>query len=126
MWGEKAEVLANGNVRVRSPKVVVYEAGKPSLTVSGATGEVVQTTRDFRVVGNVSAVSRHALLRTEELLWNDRDGTLTAPHEAEIRRGSSVLRGRNLTGRPSLETFRMKEVRAKLYPKDETIEPYEP
>lgn len=126
MWGEKADVLANGNVRVRAPKVLVYEEGEPSLTVTGKAGEIVQSTRDFRVIGNVNGVSKHALLRTEELLWNDRDGTLTAPNEAEIRRGASVLTGRHLTGRPSLETFTMKQIRAKLYPKDETIEPYEP
>jgi hypothetical protein len=126
MWGEKADVLANGNVRVRAPKVLVYEAGAPSLTVTGNTGEIVQSSRNFRVVGNVSGVSKHALLRTDELLWNDRDGTLTAPNLTEIRRGSSVLTGRNLTARPSLETFQMKQIRAKLYPKDETIEPYKP
>ena len=126
MWGEKADVLANGNVRVRAPKVLVYEAGEPSLTVTGNTGEIVQSSRDFRVVGNVNGVSKHALLRTDELLWNDRDDTLTAPNESEIRRGSSVLTGRNLTGRPSLETFKMKQIRATLYPEDETIEPYKP
>lgn len=126
MWGEKAEILANGNVHVRSPKVLLYESGEPSLRVTAEIAEIVPSSRDFRLLGNVAGVSKHALLRTDELLWDDRDGTLTAPNAVEIRRGSSLLTGRHLTARPSMETFRMKQIRATLYPKDESVEPYQP
>lgn len=126
MWGEKAEILANGNVQVRSPKVLLYESGEPSLQVTAERGEVVSSSRDFRLFGNVAGISRHALLRTDELLWDDRNGTLTAPNEVEIRRGSSLLTGRHLTARPNMESFRMKQIRARLYPKDERVEPYQP
>jgi len=123
MWGEQAEVLASGDVRVRNPKVLIYEKGEPALTVTAADGHIQQRTRDFRVTGSVHAVSREATLETDELRWNERDGTLIAPREARIHRGGSVLIGQSLVSTPNLRKATMTTVRGKVLPKDEKIAP---
>lgn len=125
MTGDRAEVQSNGDtVFVENPRVQLYDTGIPSVAITGSEGIIDKDTHDLTIIGSVRAVAPDGVLLTEELVWNDEDGTLSSDTDVELHRRDSVIYGSRMTGRPDLQQVHMIDVTFRLNPEDETIEPY--
>jgi LPS export ABC transporter protein LptC len=119
MAAANARILTTQKMRVRLPRVVVYDNGQPTLRLEAEEGEIDQKTYDVRLWGRVRGVARAAMLDTDELLWRDADGKLIAPGAVVMTRGRSVVRGVDMEGYPNLERVTLRGVRFRLHPQDE-------
>lgn len=111
-----------GITSVDDPMVKIFQDGKLSMTVIGQQGELTQANQNVKIFENVIAISQDGKMFTDELHWLNDQEKLYAPNESRIERGDSVMFGHQATGDPDLRVVQMKQVRAKLYPKDEKID----
>ncbi len=121
--GEVSEIRKN-IVIVQKPKVQIYEEGQVSITLTGETGQyfnVGNKKDNLYLNGEVVGVNENGTLYTEELQWQNKDGTLYSPTEVKIVRGDSTWYGTEMVANPNLETVKMSKNRFTLYPKDEEI-----
>ena len=107
---------------IQNPTVQIFQDGKWAMTITGDRGEILQSSNDIHVFENVVGKSQDGVLYTDELHWRNSDGKLYAPNESKIVRGDSTMFGREMEGDPALEVVTMKDVRSKIYPKDEKID----
>ena len=125
MTGDRAEVQSDGDtILVDGPRVLLYDTGMPTLTITGVEGIIDKDTHDLVVSWSVRAVAPDGVLLTEKLSWKEADGTLRSDTDVELRRRDSVIYGSAMTGRPDLQQVHMIDVTFRLNPEDETIEPY--
>ncbi|HIE28360.1 TPA: LPS export ABC transporter periplasmic protein LptC [Candidatus Poribacteria bacterium] len=118
-----ARYLESGRIHVEKPEVIIFQDGKEAMTITGDGGEIEQNREDFRIIGNpVKGVNEDGILYTNELYWKDEKEKLYAPGEVKIVRGDSVMFGKEMEADPKLETVILKDVRFKIYPKDEKID----
>lgn len=109
---------------VQNPIVEIYEEGKISLKITAKTGKYYPSGKnknDLFLYDNVVGKNEKGQLFTEELQWQNKDGTLYSPVEVKIVRGDSTWYGSNMVANPDLETVKMSNNRFRLYPKDEEI-----
>ena len=121
--GESSEVRRE-KVVVQNPKVQIFEEGQLSITLTSKTGQLFRIGKrkdNLYLEGEVVGVNENGTLYTEELQWQNKDGTLYSPTEVKIVRGDSTWYGTEMIANPDLETLRMSENRFTLYPKDEEI-----
>ena len=111
-----------GITYVDNPVVKIFQNGELAITVTGKQGELIQTNQNVKVFEDVIAISRDGKMFTDELHWLNDKERLYAPNESRIVRGDSIMFGHHATSNPNLKTIQMKQVRAKLYPKDEKID----
>ena len=109
-------------VVLQKPTVQIFQEGKWAITVTGDRGEIIESSNDIHIFENVVGKSQDGHLYTNELHWRDSDGKLFAPNTAKIVRGDSTMIGQELEGDPTLEVVTMKDVRSKIYPKDEKFD----
>lgn len=109
-------------VDLQKPTVQIFEDGKWTITITGDRGEIIESSNDIHIFENVVGKSQDGQLYTDELHWKDSDGKLFAPNLATIARGDSTMVGQELEGDPALEVVTMKDVRSKIYPKDEKFD----
>jgi LPS export ABC transporter protein LptC len=125
MTGTRAQISAKGDtVNVDNPRVQLYDAGRPSLTITGMFGVVDKDMHDLTITESVRAVAPDGILLTEELEWDDSEGTLESNTDVELRRRGSVIYGSSMTSLPNLQQVHFLDVTFHLDPEDETIEPY--
>ena len=125
MTGDRAEVQKAGDaLYVDNPRVLLYDTGAPSLTITGTSGTIDKLNHDLTIEGSARAVAPDGVLLTEKLSWKDADGTLSSDTDVELRRRDSVIYGSAMTGQPDLRRLRFVDVTFRLNPEDETIEPY--
>ncbi len=125
MTGTRAQVSAAGdNLNVDNPRVLLYDAGRPSLTITGLSGVVDKDTYNLTISRSVRAVAPDGVLLTEELEWDDAEGTLVSETDVELHRRGSVISGSSMTSLPNLQQVHFLDVTFRLNPEDETIEPY--
>ena len=108
-----------GITSVDNPVVKIFQNGRLAITVTGQQGELIQSNRNVKVFEDVIAISQDGKMFTAELHWLNDQEKLYAPNESRIERGDSVMFGNQAMGDPDLRIVQMKQVRAKLYPKDE-------
>lgn len=121
--GEASEMRRN-TVIVQNPKVQIYEEGQVSITLTGKTGQYFSVGKkkdNLYLNGEVVGFNENGTLYTEELQWQNKDGTLYSPTEVKIVRGDSTWYGTEMVANPDLETVKMSKNRFTLYPKDEEI-----
>ena len=121
LTGDSAQFL-DTVIQVQQPTVQIFEDGKVSMTITGDRGEIVRITNDIKVYDNVVGVSENGTLRTNELHWRNHENKLFAPNESEIVRGDSAMVGQEMEGNASLEIVTLKDVKFKLYSKDEQVD----
>ena len=109
-------------VALQKPTVQIYQDGKWEITITGDRGEIIESTNDIHIFENVVGKNRDGQLYTDELHWRDSDGKLYAPNISTIVRGDSTMIGKEMEGDPALEVVIMKDVRSKIYPKDEKFD----
>ncbi len=125
MTGDRAEVQSAGDAFfVENPRVLLYDAGAPSLTITGERGTVDKITYELTIEGSARAVAPDGVLLTDKLSWNDASGILSSDTDVELRRRDSAIYGSAMTGQPDLRRVRFVDVTFRLNPEDETIEPY--
>ncbi len=125
MSGTRAQVSSKGDtVHVDDPRVLLYDAGMPSLTITGVYGVVDKDTHNLTISESVRAVAPDGVLLTEELEWDDAEGELSSKTDVELRRRGSVIFGSSMTSLPNLQQVHFIDVTFSLDPEDETIEPY--
>ncbi|MEO2003849.1 MAG: LPS export ABC transporter periplasmic protein LptC [Candidatus Poribacteria bacterium] len=125
MTGDRAEVQSDGDtIFVDSPRVQLYDAGMPSVAITGEEGIIDKDTHNLTITRSVRAVAPDGVVLTEELVWDDEDGTLSSDTDVQLHRRDSVIYGSRMTGRPDLQQVHMIDVTFRLNPEDETIEPY--
>ncbi|MAG83594.1 LPS export ABC transporter periplasmic protein LptC [Candidatus Poribacteria bacterium] len=103
---------------VDNPVVKIFQNGRLAITVTGQQGELIQSNQNVKVFEDVIAISQDGKMFTDELHWLNDQEKLYAPNESRIERGDSVMFGNQAMGDPDLRIVQMKQVRAKLYPKD--------
>lgn len=121
--GESSEIRKEKMI-VQNPKVQIFEDGKISITLTGKTGRYFRIgpkKDNLYLYGEVVGVNENGTLYTEELHWQNKDGTLYAPTKVKIVRGDSTWHGTEMVTNPNLETVKMSNNRFKLYSKDEEI-----
>ena len=121
--GVASEMLEDKMI-VQDPKVQIYEEGKISITLTAKTGQYFRSgpqKDNLHLNIDVFGVNENGKLYTEELQWQNKDGTLYSPTEVKIVRGDSTWYGTEMVANPDLETVRMTNNRFTLYPKDEEI-----
>ena len=109
---------------VQNPVVEIYEDGKISLKITSNIGKYYpsgENKNNLYLYGNVIGINEKGKLYTEELQWQNKDGTLYSPVEVKIVRGDSTWIGTEMIANPDLETVKMSNNRFRLYPKDEEI-----
>ena len=109
-------------VALQKPTVQIFQDGKWAITITGDRGEIIESSNDIHIFENVVGTSQDGHLYTDELHWQNSDGKLFAPNLATIVRGASTMVGQELEGDPALEVVTMKDVRSKIYPKDEKFD----
>ncbi len=109
-------------VELQNPTVQLFKDGKWGITIIGDRGEIIESSNDIHIFENVVGKSQDGQLYTDELHWQDSDGKLYAPNISTIVRGDSTMVGREMEGDPALEIVIMKDVRSKIYPKDEKFD----
>ena len=109
-------------VELQNPTLQIFQDGKWAITITGDRGEIIESSNNVHIFENVVGKSQDGRLYTDELHWQDNDGKLYAPNAATIVRGDSTMVGRELEGDPTLEVITMKDVRSKIYPKDEKFD----
>ena len=109
-------------VELQKPTVQIYQDGKWEITITGDRGELIELTNDIHIFDNVVGKNPDGQLYTDELHWQDSDGKLYAPNISTIVRGDSTMVGKEMEGDPALEIVIMKDVRSKIYPKDEKFD----
>lgn len=109
-------------VELQNPTVQIFKDGKWGITIIGDRGEIIESSNDIHIFENVVGKSQDGQLYTDELHWQDNDGKLYAPNISTIVRGDSTMVGREMEGDPALEIVIMKDVRSKIYPKDEKFD----
>lgn len=109
-------------VALQNPTVQIFEDGEWAITITGDRGEIIESSNDIHIFENVVGKSPDGQLYTDELHWRDSAGKLYAPNISTIVRGDSTMIGRELEGDPALEVVIMKDVRSKIYPKDEKFD----
>ena len=109
-------------VELQNLTLQIFQDGKWAITITGDRGEIIESSNNVHIFENVVGKSQDGQLYTDELHWQDNDGKLYAPNAATIVRGDSTMVGRELEGDPTLEVVTMKDVRSKIYPKDEKFD----
>lgn len=109
-------------VTLQKPTVQIFQDGKWAITITGKRGQIIESSNDIHIFEDVVGKSQDGNLYTDELHWQDSDGKLFAPNLATIARGDSTMVGQELEGDPALEVVTMKDVRSKIYPKDEKFD----
>ncbi len=118
---DKAEFLKEITY-LQNPTVQIFQDGKLAITITGDHGEIIQSSNDVHVLENVVGKSQDGHLYTDELHWRNSDGKLYTPNASKIVRGDSTMIGQEMEGDPALEVVIMKDVRSKIYPKDEKFD----
>ena len=121
LTGDSA-VFLDTVIQVQQPTVQIFEDGQVSMTITGDRGEIVRITNDIKVYDNVVGLSENGKLYTNELHWRNFENKLYAPNESEIVRGDSAMVGQEMEGNASLEIVTLKDVKFKLYSKDEQVD----
>ena len=109
-------------VELQNPTVQIFQDGKWTTTITGDHGEIIESSNDIHIFENVVGKSQDGQLYTDELHWQDSDGKLYAPNTSTIVRGDSTIVGREMEADPTLEVVTMKNVKSKIYPKDEKFD----
>ena len=109
-------------MELQNPTLQIFQDGRWAITITGDHGELIESSNNVHIFENVVGKSQDGQLYTDELHWHDNDGKLYAPNTATIVRGDSTMVGRELEGDPTLEVVEMKNVRSKIYPKDEKFD----
>lgn len=122
--GELAEIHEKNRIVVHQPQLTLYEEGEAVCVVTGDMGDLDEKSGDMKIHGNVRAVSDDGEMFSDQLLWNEEDGTLVSPEDVELRRGDSTVWAKSMESDPNLSKVKLLDATFQLRAKDETIEPY--
>lgn len=122
--GELAEIHEKNRIVVHQPQLTLYDEGEAVCVVTGDMGDLDEKSGDMKIHGNVRAVSDDGEMFSDQLLWNEEDGTLVSPEDVELRRGDSTVWAKSMESDPNLSKVKLLDATFQLRAKDETIEPY--
>ena len=122
--GKQAEIRGKNRIVVHQPQLTLYEEGKTVCVVTGDTGNLDKSSHSMKIHGNVRAVSNDGEMFSDQLLWNEEDGTLISPGDVELRRGDSTVWAKSMVSEPNLSKVELLNATFQLRAKDEKIEPY--
>ena len=90
-----AQIFEHDNMaRAQDIKIVYWRQGKIASTLTARRGFVNTVTQDMRAEQQVVMVSEEgAVLRTEKLHWNHKQGRIFTDLPVTVERGTSVMTG---------------------------------
>jgi LPS export ABC transporter protein LptC len=100
---------AASKAQLESPKIALYQKGKPETFAKAREGEVDLTTQDMLLTGAVEVDNKadQTTLKTDQLRYFSSSKEFRTERPVEIRRPEGVMRGRGLTANHDLTRIKV-------------------